>query len=284
MYKAALVLEGGALRGQYTAGVLDTFMDQRIQFETVIGVSAGALCGTNYISNQRGRTNDINVNYRHDKNYISVRRALRRKDIINLDYLFAEHGDQWEDFDEATYAASPMKFVVVATALKHGRAVYFDHPTGHDLVSTLKASSAMPFITAPQRTPQGICLDGGIADSIPYAYAQLAGYDKIVVVRTRERSYRKGETKLPLATAYERAFHEYPAFVKTAIDRPLMYNRQADQLEALERAGKVFVIAPEEPVTVKRLEGDTAKLAELHATGQHEAADALLAMRTYLTE
>ncbi|WDF83314.1 patatin family protein [Lacticaseibacillus pabuli] len=281
MYKAALVLEGGALRGQYTAGVLDTFMDQRVQFETVIGVSAGALCGTNYISNQRGRTNDINVNYRHDKNYIAMRRALLRKDIINLDYLFEEHGDSWEDFDHETYDNSPMKFVVVATALMHGRAVYFDHPQGKDLVQTLKASSAMPFITAPQSTPQGLCLDGGIADSIPFEYAQLAGYDKIVVIRTRNREYRKGPDPMALDRAYEHSFGDYPEFVTAAKSRPTMYNHQADELDRLEKAGKVFVIAPKEPVTVKRLEGDTDKLSMLHATGQHEAADRMMAMRMY---
>ena len=100
MYQAALVLEGGAMRGQYTAGVLDALMAHHIQFKTVIGVSAGALCGTNYVSNQRGRTNDVNVNYRHEKEYISVRRVFRHQDIINLNNLFAPSGENWADFDE----------------------------------------------------------------------------------------------------------------------------------------------------------------------------------------
>ncbi len=282
MYKAALVLEGGALRGEYTAGVLDAFLDHDIEFETVIGVSAGALCGTNFISKQRGRTNDVNVNYRHDRNYISVRRAFKRQDIINLDYLFSPHGDTWQNFDATTYRRSASKFVIVATSLELGRAVYFNHPVGREMVQTLKASSSMPFISAPVKTKQGLCLDGGIADSIPYAYAQLSGYDKIVVIRTREREYRKSRTPSPLRHAYEHAFAQYPEFVKAAAARPEMYNHQADKLDTLEKAGHIFVLAPNEPVTVKRLEGDTDKLAALYESGLQDANAEMASLRRYL--
>ena len=282
MYKAALILEGGALRGQYTAGVLDTLMANHIQFASVIGVSAGALCGVNYIANQPGRTNSINVDHRLDRNYISLRRALRRQDIINLDYLFEPHGGNWQDFDDQAYRTSPMSFVVVATAMTHGRAVYFHHPQGKDLVANLKASSAMPFISAPVYTGLGRCLDGGIADSIPYAYAQVQGFDKIVVIRTRQRDYRKSSTSRVLRHAYQQAFADYPEFVTTAIARPQMYNRQAQQLQDLEQAGKAFVIAPEAPVNVSRLERDLDKLAALHATGMADAERLLPAMQRYL--
>lgn len=282
LYNAALVLEGGAMRGQYTAGVLDFFMQQGIQFKTVIGVSAGALSGTNYISHQPGRTNAVNVHHRMDRNYISLRRALRRQDIINLDYLFESHGGDWEDFDELTYRTSPMEFVVVATLMVKGRAVYFHSPQGQDLVANLKASSAMPFISAPAYTGYGLCLDGGVADSIPYEYAQANGYDKIVVIRTRERTYRKNATSAVLRRAYQQAFSNYPAFVETAIARPEMYNRQAEQLQHLEATGQTFVIAPAQPVTVGRLERDTDKLEALHATGMADAQAQLAAMQTYL--
>lgn len=282
MYQAALVLEGGAMRGQYTAGVLDALMAHHIQFKTVIGVSAGALCGTNYVSNQRGRTNDVNVNYRHEREYISVRRVFRHQDIINLNYLFAPHGENWADFDELAYIQSPMNFVVGATALATGREVYFERPQGQQLVATLKASSAMPFISKPQRTPQGLCLDGGIADSIPYKYAQVAGFDRIVVVRTRPRDYRKKPTSAVLRQGYQRAFGQYDTFVKTAIARPDMYNQQAAELTELERQGKVFVLAPQQAVTVKRLENDTRKLAALHNTGYRDTQSQLVALRNYL--
>lgn len=282
MFQAALILEGGALRGQFTAGVLDAFLAADVQFKTVIGVSAGALCGTNYVSRQAGRTNLINTHYRNDKNYISLRRALRRQDIINLDYLFAEHGGDWVDFDERAYRTSLTEFIVVATSLETGRGAYFRSPQGADLVATLKASSAMPFISRPSVTAQGLCLDGGIADSIPYAYAKVLGYDKIVVIRTRERAYRKSKTSRVLASAYARRFAEYPAFVESAIHRPEMYNHQADTLETMEQAGECFVIAPAEPVTVSRLERDVSKLTALYETGVATGNAQLAAMRTYL--
>lgn len=282
MYKAALVLEGGAMRGQYTAGVLDAFMKDGTMFDTVIGVSAGALCGVNYISQQIGRTNDINVNYRHDSNYIAARRVLRRQDIINLDYLFGHHGNGWRDFDAETYNNSPMNFVVVATAIETGRAVYFDRPVGAQMKGILKASSSMPFLSVPKRTSQGLCLDGGIADSIPYVYAQLLGYDKIVVIRTRNREYRKSPTSPLLRRAYERAYAAHPQFVVAAVGRPEMYNHQAEQLQKLERMNRVFTIAPAEPVTVGRIEGNTEKLAALHDLGEKDGQDSLHAMRIYL--
>ena len=282
MYKAALVLEGGAMRGQYTAGVLDTLMQDGAMFETVIGVSSGALCGVNYVSQQIGRTNDINVNYRHDSRYISARRALRRQDIINLDYLFAHHGSGWQDFDEDTYRNSPMNFVVVATAIESGQAVYFDRPVGPEMKNVLKASSSMPFLSAPKRTSQGLCLDGGIADSIPYAYAQLLGYDKIVVVRTRNREYRKSPTSPLLRRAYEHAFAAHPQFVVSAVGRPEMYNHQAQQLQKLEKMGRVFTVAPADPVNVGRIEGNTEKLAALHDLGVQDMKQNLHAMRIYL--
>ncbi|WP_125702939.1 patatin-like phospholipase family protein [Lacticaseibacillus daqingensis] len=282
MTSTALILEGGALRGQYTAGVLDTFMAHQQLFDLVVGVSAGALCGTNYVSQQPGRTNRINVTYRHDKNYISVRRALHRQDIINLDYLFAPHGAEWEEFDEATYEASPMRFVIAATSLPLGRAIYFTAPKGAELVGALKASSAMPFISAPAQTTHGLCLDGGIVDSIPFHYALGAGVDRIVVIRTRERAYRKRPTSSVLARAYARAFEAYPDFVQAAIARPTMYNQQASELEALEKAGRIFVIAPQNPVNVSRLESDTNKLRALYETGRAEAEAVLPALQDYL--
>ncbi|MFD1485959.1 patatin family protein [Lacticaseibacillus baoqingensis] len=282
MYQAALVLEGGALRGQYTAGILDAFLDHGIFFHTVIGVSAGALCGTNYISQQRGRTDIVNTRYRHDKDYISLRRAFHRQDIINLDYLFAEHGGRWEPFDEVAYRTSPMTFVVAATALEKGRAVYFHHPQGRDLIADLKASSAMPFISKPVYTGLGLCLDGGVADSIPYAYAQANGFDKIVVIRTRPRAYRKNPTSPVLARAYQRTFSDYPAFVQAAIARPQMYNHQAQTLQSLEGEGQVFVLAPKAPVTVKRLESDVSKLEALYQTGLADGAASLPQLKAYL--
>lgn len=282
MYDAALVLEGGAMRGQYTAGVLDAFLAAKVHFSLVVGVSAGALCATNYLAEQAGRTNRINTKYRTDKDYISVQRALRRQDIINLDYLFASHGGDWEDFDARTYRTSASEFVVVATALATGRSVYFRHPQGKTLVADLKASAALPFMSRPVATEQGLCLDGGVANSIPFAYAQQRGFTKVVVVRTRERTFRKTPTSKVLQRAYRHAYAGYPAFAETGIKRPEMYNTQASALQQLEQAGQAFVLAPAQPVTVSRLERDVDKLQALYQQGSADGQANLAKLQAYL--
>lgn len=212
LYNAALVLEGGAFRGQYTAGIIDTFLAHHIEFRSVIGVSAGSLNGVNFVSKQYGRAANININHRHDRHYISMTRVFR-KEIINLDYLFEDHGYSWENFNERAYKRSASHFTAVATALRTGKAVLFTDPTGDQLTQALKASSSMPFLSNPQETSQGPCLDGGIADSIPYDVAQQQGYDKIVIVRTRDTKYRKIRPVEPFVnstTGFTRTTHSLP--------------------------------------------------------------------------
>ena len=129
LYNAALVLEGGAFRGQYTAGIVDTFLAHHIEFRSVIGVSAGSLNGVNFVAKQYGRAASININYRHDRKYISMARVFKKK-IINLDYLFEDHGYSWRNFDEQAYKRSSSHFTAVATSLNTGKAVLFTDPTG----------------------------------------------------------------------------------------------------------------------------------------------------------
>ena len=189
LYDAALVLEGGAMRGQYSTGITDTLLAHHIEFKSVIGVSAGALCGAQYVSKQYGRMVRVNTNYRKDKEYISLLNMLKRQDILNLDFLFEDHGWDWNNFDERAYERSSSSFTIVATQVSSGRRVTFTDPTGTELVNDLKASCSMPFLMEPQVTSKGECLDGGVADSIPYDVAQEQGYKKIVVVRTRPHDY-----------------------------------------------------------------------------------------------
>lgn len=284
LYNAALVLEGGAMRGQYSTGITDTFLRHHIEFRSVIGVSAGALCGANYVSKQYGRMVHVNTYYRHDPDYISARRLLKREKIINLDFLFKDHGWDWHNFDEAAYRRSASDFTIVATSLTTGQAVTFTNPTGAAFIDDIKASSSMPFVSAPQMTTAGPCLDGGVADSVPYRIAQRQGYDKIVIVRTRQRNYQKAPTPAVLARLYRRHFADYPAFVRTCIDRPLVYNEQVAEINALEQAGQIFVFAPEKPIKVHRLEHNVKKLEALYKRGQATAEHLLPAMTAYLTK
>ncbi|SEM39205.1 Predicted phospholipase, patatin/cPLA2 family [Ligilactobacillus sp. WC1T17] len=284
-YNAALVLEGGAMRGCYTAGVLDQFIKDDIQFRCVIGVSAGSLAGANYVSKQYGRTFEINTKYRDDKDYISLGRLFHKESIINLDYLFNDHGTYWHNLDENAYNLAETDFVIVATSLNTGKRVEFHKPkVGRELIDALEASSSMPIISKPKKTSQGYCLDGGIADSIPYDLAKELGFDKVVVIRTRDREYRKKPTNKAVATAIEMEFKKYPAFCKQVINRPENYNNQVKMINRLEQTGDIFCIAPKGPVKVGRLERNTKKLTELYESGLKDAHDVHNQLISYLTK
>ncbi|BDR56620.1 patatin family protein [Xylocopilactobacillus apis] len=268
MYQAALILEGGALRGQYTAGVLDTFLSENIYFQLVVGVSAGALCGANFISRQFGRTSQVNVDYRDNKDYISPLNVFRYDGIINLDFLFSDHGEGWVNFDEEAYEKSQTDFVIVATSIETGGPVYFQKPTGQDLYDDLKASASMPYVAQPAKTAKGLCLDGGTADPVPFSYAANQGFDKFVVVRTRDRKYRTEDITLLQEKAANQLYGKYPNFIKTMVNRAEIYNHQLDWLDELEKNGKAFVVAPEEPITIDRMERDKKKLTALYHRGR----------------
>lgn len=281
LYNAALVLEGGAFRGQYTAGIVDTFLAHHIEFKSVIGVSAGSLCGVNFVSKQYGRAANININHRHDRHYISMARVFK-KQIINLDYLFEDHGYSWQNFDEAAYRRSASHFTAVATSLKNGRTVTFTDPVGMDLTNALKASSSMPFLSDPQATAKGLCLDGGISDSIPFDIAQQQGFDKIVIVRTRDVNYRKKPASAAVEHLYNLVYKDYPEFAQAGINRPLVYNQQIAEINRLVKEGQVFNIAPMKPIKMKRIEGNVKKIRALYETGRREGEAIVPSLVKYL--
>lgn len=157
LYNAALVLEGGAFRGQYTAGIVDTFLAHHIEFRSVIGVSAGSLCGVNFVSKQYGRAANININHRHDRQYISMARVFK-KQIINLDYLFEDHGYSWQNFNEAAYRRSASHFTAVATSVKTGKTVLFTDPVGEELTNALKLPHQCHFFQIHRKHPRDLAL------------------------------------------------------------------------------------------------------------------------------
>lgn len=283
LYNAALVLEGGAFRGQYTAGICDTFLAHHIEFRSVIGVSAGSLNGVNFVAKQYGRAANININHRHDREYISMTRIFKRK-FINMDYLFEDHGWSWQNFDERAYKRSASHFTAVATKLADGKRALFTDYTGEDLKNALIASCSMPFMLNPAPTTAGLCLDGGIADSIPYDVAQKQGFDKIIVVRTQNVAYRKKPTGRAVQELYHRYFKDYPEFADAGIRRPEVYNQQLAQIQHLQKIGQVFNIAPKEPVKVSRVEGNVKKIRQLYQTGRAEAEAILPDLISYLNK
>lgn len=284
LYKAALVLEGGALRGQYTAGVVDSFLADGIEFESVIGVSAGALCGANFVSKQFGRVTHVNTGYRHRRDYISMTRMLKKESIINLDFLFNDHGWDWHQFDERAYQRSASNFTIVATALSNGQTVTFEKPTGDDLITALKASSSIPFIGDPQKTSKGECLDGGVSDSIPYDLAIKQGFEKMVIVRTRDAKFRKKRTSRLEKMMYHRVYKDYPAFAEVGINRPLVYNKQVAGVNQLVKDGRAICICPKKKVKVSRLEYNTKKLTDLYLEGRRDGDAEVKHIRRFLAD
>ena len=261
----ALVLEGGGLRGVFTCGVLDYFMDNGIRFPFTIGVSAGACNGLSYMSGQRGRAKASNIDLMDKYHYVGFKYLFTQKCIMDFKLLFEEFPEKIIPYDYDAYFSNPDRFVMVTTNCITGKAEYFEEKTSQErIMDIVRASSSLPFVS-PISYVDGIpMLDGGIADSIPVEYAMSQGYEKLVVVLTRNRGYRKKAGSMPLAQA---VYRKYPALQKALSERNAIYNRTMDLIERLEDEGRITVIRPLKPVDVSRMEKYTDKLRALYQEG-----------------
>lgn len=280
----ALILEGGSLRCLFTAGVLDTFIAQGIEFPCVGGVSAGSLSGLNYVSKQMGRTAKVNIDYVKDKRYLGIRSLIRNRSIFNFDFLFDEIGKELLPFDEEAFYNSPQRFVAFATDCKTGKLVSFEKGKTNDLMMGCRSSCSLPLLSPIVQVDGMECLDGGIANPIPVDWAINEGYEKIVVVLTRQEGYRKQPAAKPMVRAYERTYKEYPRLIKKLKQIPSHYNEIQENIAKLEKEGRIFVIRPEEPVLVSRVEKDTKKLRDLYEIGKTIADKRMEDMLAYLDE
>lgn len=276
-----LVLEGGAFRGIYTSGVLDVLMQNGINLQTTIGVSAGALNGLGYLAGQIGRNARINLKYRNDPQYVGLMPVLNRKDrgVIGFDFLFGRM-NQIEPMNMERIMDQRRRLIAVATALTTGWPVYFERQQDtEDLFMALRASASMPYVSQPV-TVRGIrCLDGGCSVKIPYEWALEHGYKKIVVVRTRDGHYRPKEDNVQFA---ERVYGEFPEFAAALATMNRRYAVELDVLDRLEAEGRVFVIKPSLPITIGRLESDVEKLGDVYWLGVHDAKEQMEALKAYL--
>ncbi len=260
-----LVLEGGGMRGVFTCGVLDYFMDHDIRFPYAIGVSAGACNGLSYASRQRGRAKYSNIDLLEKYNYIGLKYLLKKRNILDFDLLFNEFPEHILPYDYETYFASPERFVMVTTNCITGRACYLEEK--HDprrIIAIAKASSSLPYVCPIAYVDGEPMLDGGIVDSIPVLRAIEQGYDKNVVVLTRNRGYRKKgkDMKIP-----HFIYKKYPRLRVVLSKRCRIYNEQLDLVEQLEDKGRIVVIRPEKPMEVDRIETDIKKLTDLYEEG-----------------
>lgn len=282
MEKSVLVLEGGAMRSLYTSGVLDVFMNNNIDIDCTVGVSAGALVGSNYVSNQKGRTANININYCKDSKYIGVGAIKNNKGLIGFDYLFGEIAKD-NPFDEKEFFSTKKRFVTGVTNCITGKTEYFDK----DLKNTyklLQASSSMPLVSKIVEINGKPYLDGAIDCNVPIDWALDQGYEKIVVVLTRNKEYRKQPLSNKMKKMDNLVYKKYPNLLKTMYDRPNKYNETYDEIEKLERENRIFVFRPKNNVDISRLERDQDKLRDLYEEGIDEAEKQLENLKKYLNE
>ena len=273
-----IVVEGGAFRGLYNQGVLDALMENNINFACTIGTSAGALAGFNYVAGQIGRSARANLTYRHYTDYVGRGALAHAYSPIRLDFLFNDY-NAIEPFDEKTFFSPERRFVAVATDCRTGKTAYFEKGKCRDIFSAIKASASMPYISPMIDVDGRPCLDGGCSCRIPYRWALHEGFEKIVVVRTREPEFRK---KVSRRRHRLQAYKRYPEFARTLANSSRGYNHQCEEIQRLEEQGRIFVLAPSQKVTVGRLESNMNKLGDLYWLGYKDTLNRLASLRNYL--
>lgn len=272
MQDLTLILEGGALRSVYTSGVLDVLMKYNIEANYVLGVSAGALTGMNYISKQPKRSAKINIEYCDNPRYIG-RKALRiEKGLIGYDYLFNEISKKDYPFDYEAFKLSNQKFISVITNCEKGITEYVEkNDCKEDIFKVVQASSSMPLCSKMVKIGNNHYLDGAITMPIPVDWAIEQNHKNILVVLTRDREYRKPEISYTMKKVYKRVYNKYPKLVEKLLTMPERYNKLKEHINDLEKQGRIMVIAPKLPVTVSRLEKDKDKLQDLYKEGIKDA-------------
>lgn len=276
MKSIGLVLEGGGMRGAYTAGVLAAFTDNNIDFPYVIGVSAGANNGADFISRQMDRNRRVFIDHVAKKEYCGVKYLVREKSYFNMKFLFETLIDEVDPFDYDTFINSKTMFKAVATDASTGQAVYFSKEQFKEkgkefFVQVLKASSSLPLISPPVEIEGKLYYDGGVSDSIPIDQSIRDGNVLNVVVLTRNEGYRKKEQKLGAVS--KKVLSKYPKVYEAIKNRHIKYNVTLEKIERLEREGYVYVFRPIEKLKVHRIEKDIEKLEELYQQGYNETVE-----------
>lgn len=269
MDNVGLVLEGGGMRGVYTCGVLDYFMEKDLYFNYIIGVSAGACNAASYISKQRGRNEKVSINYTTDPRYMGLNNLIKSKSFFNMDFIFDEVPNKLVMFDYDTFYKSACKFLIGATDCETGQPYYFEKEDFDEKLNVLRATASLPLISPIVKFKNHEFLDGGISDSIPIKKSISDGNLKNIVVLTRNEGYRKKPIKyIGLIKA---KYKKYPLLVQAILNRYKKYNDTMDYIEKLEGEGKVIIIRPSKPLNVGRLEKNQEKLKALFYNGYDDA-------------
>lgn len=280
MEQAALVLEGGGMRGIYTAGVLDCFLEEDLFFAQVYGVSAGACHACSYLSRQRGRALDISVNYLHDERYCGTRSLIKTGDLFGVEMSYDIIPNQLNRYDYQAYAENESKLTAVLTNCVSGEAEYYRVEDMREGLIAVRASASLPLLSHKVELDGKWFLDGGVADSIPLHKAIEDGFEKNIVVLTQHEGYRKSKNKLmPMVRL---RYRKFPKFVEQMANRHTRYNRTIAYVKQQEQAGRAFVLRPARPLEIGRIEKDEQKLRAVYQLGYEDAKKNLSRLRAYL--
>lgn len=279
--KCGLVLEGGAMRGMFTAGVLDVFLENNIEFDGVIGVSAGATFGCNFITKQIGRTIRYNKKYCKDKRYCSFHSLITTGDLYNKDFCYNQIPNELDPFDNDAFRKSNTDFYVVATDIESGKPLYKKYDVDEpDALSFMRASASMPLAARIVKIGDKKYLDGGMSDSVPVKEFEKMGYNKNVVILTQPYDYiKKKNSVLPLIKL---VYKKYPNLIKVMQNRHIMYNETTEYIKEKEKNGEILVIRPKKKLEVNHIEHSADALEKAYQEGRRAGKENLDKIKEYL--
>lgn len=278
--KYGLVLEGGAMRGLFSAGVMDVMMENGIEFDGAVGVSAGAAFGCNYKSRQPGRAIRYNMRFARDKRYCSMESLVKTGDLFNAEFAYHTVPSELDVFDNETFVSNPMEFYAVCTNVETGTAVYHRMERGGDeAYEWIRASASMPVVSRIVEIDGMKLLDGGVADSIPLAFFERMGYERNVVILTQPTGYVK--KKNPLMPAMHWSLRKYPRMVEAMRTRHLIYNEQLRHVSEQENKGCAFVIRPDEPLRIGHISHNPDEMKAVYETGRSKGEEVMEKLKAF---
>ena len=281
--KKGLVLEGGAMRGMFTCGVIDIFLENDISFDGLAGISAGAIFGCNYKSKQIGRGIRYNKKWGRDPRYFGLQSLLLTGDLYGKEFCYHQIIEELDPIDKKTYKENDIDFYIGATDIEEGVIRYFNSKEVDErTIEWIRASASMPLVSNIVEVDGFKLLDGGMIDPIPYSIMIKNGYEKNVVVLTQPRDYiKKKTTVVPLLKL---VYHKYPKLVDAMANRHILYNNQLEEIRRLEKDGKVYVIAPYESLNIKRTENNPDELERVYQIGRMVAIEKLNDIKNFLSQ
>ena len=279
--KTALIMEGGAMRGLFTCGVMDVFLENEIVFDGAAGISAGVTFGCNYKSKQIGRPLRYNIRFSHDSRYSSFRSLITSGDLYNVEFCYHTIPEELDPFDQKTFAENPMEFYIGAANVETGRMVYYKCTDGGETdIEWMRASASMPMVSRPVKIGKYTLLDGGIIDPVPYRFMEHKGYNRNVIILTQPKGFvKKKFSAMPLMKA---SLRKYPEIVKAMEVRHIRYNREMEEIAEREEAGTSLVIRPPEALGISRTEKDPVELRRVYEVGREEAERRLEEVKAFL--